>query len=78
MNKPKLNNGWTPERRKKQSESIRNWRPWDYSTGAKTEEGKRRSARNAYRGGLWLADRNMQKQINATLRAQKELLNRVM
>ena len=77
MNKPKLNNGWTSERRKKQSESIRNWRPWDFSTGAKTEEGKRRCARNAYKGGLWLVDRNMQKQINVVLRAQRESLETI-
>jgi len=37
---------WTPEARKKQSEAIRKSRPWEKSTGAKTEHGKRMSARN--------------------------------
>ncbi len=42
---------WTPERRAKQAEAIRRWRPWDQSTGPKTETGKARVARNAYKGG---------------------------
>ena len=33
-------NGWTPERRARQSALIRNWRPWEKSTGPKTEKGK--------------------------------------
>ena len=32
-------NGWTPERRKRQAEMIKNWKPWEQSTGPKTEEG---------------------------------------
>ena len=44
--------GWTPERRLKQSLQIRQWRPWDDSTGPRTPEGKAASSRNAYRGGV--------------------------
>jgi hypothetical protein len=44
-------NGWTPERRARQSEAIRRWRPWERSTGPKTAQGKTRVSRNAYRGG---------------------------
>ena len=44
--------GWTPERRLKQSLQIRQWRPWDDSTGPRTSEGKAASSRNAYRGGV--------------------------
>ena len=44
-------NGWTPERRAKQSAAIRLWRPWERSTGPRTEAGKARVARNAYKGG---------------------------
>lgn len=40
-------NGWTPERKAKQSELIRQWKPWDKSTGAKTVEGKAIVAKNA-------------------------------
>ena len=44
-------NGWTPERRAKQSELIRNWRPWERSTGPKTTEGKAKVSRNPWKGG---------------------------
>ncbi len=44
-------NGWTPERRKKAAELIHDWKPWEKSTGPKTDEGKARVARNAYKGG---------------------------
>jgi hypothetical protein len=45
----KANNGWTPERRARQAELIRNWKPWEKSTGAKTEQGKAVSKMNAMR-----------------------------
>lgn len=41
---------WTPERRAKQAEAIKRWRPWDQSTGPKTDAGKAASSRNAYKG----------------------------
>lgn len=41
---------WTPERRAKQAEAIRRWKPWKKSTGPRTPEGKARSSRNADRG----------------------------
>lgn len=44
-------NGWTPERRQRQAALIRATRPWEHSTGPRTPEGKRRSSRNAVRGG---------------------------
>src|SRR5437868_5684912 len=43
--------GWTPERRVRQSEAIRSWRPWLRSTGPQTPRGKARSSRNAFKGG---------------------------
>ncbi|MGZ3767110.1 MAG: hypothetical protein ACXVA2_20775 [Mucilaginibacter sp.] len=42
---------WTPEQRAAQSKAIYAWQPWQYSTGAKTAEGKASVSRNAYRGG---------------------------
>lgn len=42
---------WTQEERLKQSQLIRNWRPWEQSTGAKTEAGKAVSKMNAYKHG---------------------------
>jgi len=44
-------NGWSPERRKRQSELIRQWRPWKQSTGPRTPMGKQQVGRNAYKGG---------------------------
>jgi len=42
-------NGWSDERRARQSEAIHRWKPWQLSTGARTPEGKARSSRNAFR-----------------------------
>ena len=42
---------WTPEARKKHAERIRDWNPWTRSTGPRTESGKIRSSRNAWKGG---------------------------
>lgn len=37
---------WTAEARRKQSEAIRQWQPWQKSTGPTSEAGKLQSARN--------------------------------
>ena len=39
---------WTPERRAKQAEIIARTRPWEKSTGPRTDNGKAISSRNAY------------------------------
>ena len=44
-------NGWTLERRARQAERIREWRPWEQSSGPKTEAGKAAVARNPWKGG---------------------------
>ena len=69
--------GWTPERRKAQSEKIRQWQPWRHSTGAKTPEGKAISARNAYKGGHGARVKALVKEINALVREHKEMLDRL-
>ena len=38
---------WTPERKAKQAEAIRRWKPWERSTGPKSDEGKRVASQNA-------------------------------
>jgi len=43
---------WTTEARQKQAERIRALCPWKQSTGPRTEAGKARSARNAWKGGV--------------------------
>ena len=65
--------GWTPERRLKQSLKIRQWRPWDNSTGPRTSEGKAASSRNAYRGGV----RSMLNSMSELLREQGGVLNQL-
>lgn len=49
-------NGWTEERKRKQAEAIRRWKPWEKSTGPKTEEGKARVSLNAWKHGMRTRD----------------------
>jgi hypothetical protein len=42
---------WTPEARAKRAEEIRKRAPWEKSTGARTEEGKRISSSNSVTNG---------------------------
>ncbi len=37
---------WTEERKARQSALIRAWKPWERSTGPRTEEGKHASSKN--------------------------------
>lgn len=41
----------TPEHRAMRAELIRRWKPWEKSTGPKTDEVKARSAMRGYKGG---------------------------
>ena len=65
-------NGWTSERRAKQSAAIRQWRPWERSTGPRTEAGKARVAQNAYKGGHRESFRALMRELNALLGDQAE------
>lgn len=60
-------NGWTLERRKRQAEMIRQWRPWEKSTGPRTESGKQASARRGYKGEV----RAMLRELRQALREQR-------
>lgn len=62
-------NGWTPDRRRAQAEAIRRWRPWEKSTGPRTQAGKARVARNAFKGGA----RAKLRMLENSLRALREL-----
>ena len=66
---------WTPEQRQCQRELIQRWKPWTKSTGARTEEGKKKSSQNAYKTGKSLEVRELIKQINKLLREQQKLIN---
>jgi len=60
-------NGWTEARRKRQAAAIRRWRPWERSTGPRTQRGKTRVSRNAYRGGQRQKDRALVRVLNALM-----------
>lgn len=38
-------------KKKKTAEAIKRWKPWEKSTGPKTDEGKAKACRNAFKGG---------------------------
>lgn len=65
-------NGWSLERRARQSALIRQWRPWEKATGPKSEEGKRRSAMRGFKGG----DRQAMRDLAKALREAKGVTNR--
>jgi hypothetical protein len=67
-------NGWTEERRARQAEAIRRWKPWEKSTGPASDAGKSRVSRNAYKGARWVQLRLLTKQLNTALREQKTQL----
>jgi hypothetical protein len=60
-------NGWTLERRTRQSAAKKLWQPWSHSTGPKTEQGKTKVGRNAFKGG-WC------KALRAEARAVRDVL----
>jgi hypothetical protein len=71
---PMSQRNWTPEQRQRQRELIQRWKPWEKSTGAKTPEGKKRSARNSYKTGKSLEVRELIKAVNKVLKEQRDLL----
>lgn len=68
--------GWTPERRKRQSEAIKRWKPWAKSTGPKSLEGKAAVSGNAWTGGHRAQLKELVKMVNAEVRASRELVSR--
>jgi len=71
MTKNQNNNGWTPERRRKQSQAIKKWKPWEQSTGPRTEAGKRAIRLNAIKHGRYRA---MLKHCAKILQLNREFL----
>ena len=66
-------NGWTLERRARQAELIRRWKPWGQSTEPRSPEGKERASRNAYKGD-W---RPLLRELARAMRAERETLENV-
>lgn len=66
-------NGWTPERRTKQSAMMKQLKPWQKSTGPKTEAGKLQSSKNAYKhGGRSACVRELHKLMAEYTRMERE------
>jgi len=62
-----------PERRRSQSEAIHRWKPWEKTTGPKTEEGKKASSQNALKHGMRSAgNREMERLIAQLGRLERE------
>jgi hypothetical protein len=68
---------WTPAERLKQAELIRQWQPWNKSTGARTTEGKARVSRNAFKGGLHTRAQELLRDVSRLLREQRDTMNRI-
>lgn len=63
----------TPEHKALRAELIRRWKPWEKSTGPKSEEGKAKVARNADKGRA----RQMLRELRQVLREHAEALKAV-
>ncbi len=71
-------NGWTLERRQRQAELIRSWRPWEKSTGPKTAEGKQVASQNGRKHGQDAADwLELRRQLNQLLREERRMLGEI-
>jgi hypothetical protein len=65
-----MTNGWTPERKARQANLIKRWRPWERSTGPRTLHGKAKVAQNAWKGGT----RPVLRALAKALKAQQGVL----
>lgn len=79
FNVPSVKNGWGAERRAAQAEKIRNWKPWEKSTGARTAQGRVISSRNADKGkkAMWAAIRAEVRVLKEAMKMQAEMLDRL-
>ena len=73
-----MGKGWTPERRARQAERIRQWKPWEKSTGPRTEAGKATSSQNALVHGERSAEVvKARKQFNDAMRSSRVIIDRL-
>ena len=59
----------TPEHRRLRAELIRKWKPWEQSTGPRTEAGKGKSATNSRKHG------NRSREVLAQMRLLRKYLD---
>ena len=72
-----MKKNWTPERRARQAAFLRTLKPWLRSTGPRTTAGKARSARNAYKGGVRAALRQLSHSLNETVKSHLAAIERL-
>jgi hypothetical protein len=65
---------WTEAQRQQLSERVRDWKPWEKSTGPRSVEGKKRAAMRALKTGEHAADIRATRKIIA---AQNRLLREI-
>ena len=66
---------WTPEERLKQSKLIKQQKPYNFSTGPRTPEGKAKVRNNALRHGKYSEEiRNMAKEVAEVKRQFRQLI----
>ena len=70
-----MTTSWTPERRERQAQLIRQWQPWAQSTGPQSAEGKAAVARNAWKGGTRAELRQLAKEVREELSQVKAFQN---
>ena len=64
---------WTKQEQQRQAELIKQWQPWQHSTGARTIEGKAIASRNAFKGAI----RQQMKALRQLLRNQRSALKEI-
>jgi len=63
----------TPEHRRLKAELIGRWRPWERSTGPRTDIGKAKVARNAFKGGMRPTLRNLARALRDHARSLRSV-----
>ena len=66
--------GWSPERRQRQSQAIKEWKPWSQSTGPKSAAGKVQVSKNAFKGGHRIKLQELKHAINEEIRHARDRL----
>ena len=72
-----MKKSWTPERRAQQAVCLHTLKPWLRSTGPRTTAGKARSARNAYKGGVRAALRQLSRTLNEAVQSHLAAIDRL-
>lgn len=59
---------WSAAQREQQRKAIQQWKPWEQSSGPVSEQGKRKSSRNAATGPVASDERIALKELNMLLK----------